>query len=518
MIGKAASTKSFNNTIQYLFKEIKQAKVVFGNFAEAVSKDININLIVSQFNRLSKLNPKIEKPCYHLKFSPAFDDSLTEEVWSELCSELLDELDLKNNQAIAVLHRDTKYPNSDKIREHLHIVVNKIDYRSHSSSSKLYYDYYRIEQFLREFEVRKNLTKVDFDYDAIMQEPKLNVENPAHLGDLLKSLDELDEVAENIKTRERELNGIDFISYGLTSASSISKLAIALMPKAKNIEQQQILEDVVKAANEIPVSEIATHDQKLLVAQLQKQIAPKDIFAFGFQAQKLLQNRKDEIEKLPNKTKEESFKDFNSIFEKVKKYLDTIGEMIDSLPDDYGIGTDFNPQIELLATPQQKTVSIVIDKRELYRAQTNQDGKWLEQMDLLSDRERNHLDRLPQNAEEVTRELAARKLSSLVARQLSTNKRREFTWTVSTEEGKKIIYAFNFASKSRQGITIVAKNREDREVFKSEIANNGIVNVLRNEIPTAHLETFAKWQIEQKSNKNQINEINDKKQNPKIRR
>ena len=124
LIGKVNRGGSFSSTIRYVLADKKKAKVVFANFVEALQD--NVDNIVETFNSQAIFNHRVKKPVYHLSVSPAINDSLSEVDWSELASGLIDELGLNNHQAIAVLHQDTYFPNSNKLRKHIHRVANAV--------------------------------------------------------------------------------------------------------------------------------------------------------------------------------------------------------------------------------------------------------------------------------------------------------------------------------------------------------------------------------------------------------
>ena len=124
MIGKVNRGQSFRSTIRYVLAATKKAKVVFANFVEALQG--NVERIIETFNSQAVFNHRVKKPVYHVSVSPAINDSLSDADWSELASGLIDELGLTNHQAFAVLHHDTYFPHSTKLRKHLHLVVNAV--------------------------------------------------------------------------------------------------------------------------------------------------------------------------------------------------------------------------------------------------------------------------------------------------------------------------------------------------------------------------------------------------------
>lgn len=124
MIGKVSRGSSFGSTLRYVMGAKKKAKVIFANFAEAFQSDIDA--IVSSFTNQAVVNSRVKKPVYHLSISPAIDDALSDSDWAELAEGVLEKLEMVNHQAIAVMHRDTYFPNTNKLRKHLHIVANAV--------------------------------------------------------------------------------------------------------------------------------------------------------------------------------------------------------------------------------------------------------------------------------------------------------------------------------------------------------------------------------------------------------
>jgi hypothetical protein len=274
-------------------------------------------------------------------------------------------------------------------------------------------------------------------------------------------------------------------------------------------------------AEKMPSDRTADLDQKFLLAELQEKIAPADIGEFNRQAQELLKSQIDENQKVLGGKKEKLRQDSNPIFERAQKYQQVVETIAAVLPDEYGINNS-NPQIQIVDTPQQKMISISVDNREIYRAETVEDSKWQEQINLLSDRQIDKLNRLPQNTEEVVQEYAGRRLASHLAQHMGANNQNQFLWKSTFKDGRQAAYLVNLVSRSREGIVIAVKDNGGLQVFKSEIANNGSVDVLENNIPQAHLKNFAEWvnknQHQQVDQLKKQNESQTQKQNPVLRR
>jgi hypothetical protein len=124
MIAKVSRGKSFSSTIRYVLGELKKPRIVFANFVEGFES--NVDKIIEKFSSQAAFNHRVTKPVYHVSISPAANDSLSDANWAELTSDFIAELELNHHDAIAVIHQDTFFPNSNKLRKHLHIVVNTV--------------------------------------------------------------------------------------------------------------------------------------------------------------------------------------------------------------------------------------------------------------------------------------------------------------------------------------------------------------------------------------------------------
>lgn len=124
MIGAIHRGKSFSSTLRYVLGEKKKPVVVFANLAEAYSP--SIEPLVKAFSNHAALHNQTKSPVYHLSVSPAINDSVSARNWHELSRSILKSLNLENHQAIAVLHQDTYFPDSNCLRPHIHIVANAV--------------------------------------------------------------------------------------------------------------------------------------------------------------------------------------------------------------------------------------------------------------------------------------------------------------------------------------------------------------------------------------------------------
>ncbi len=162
MIGKIGTGKSFRGCLDYLFEgrlqksrdlqrleaEKKKVEVIaynqcFGNRLE----------LIREFIEVSKLNPKVSKPVFHISISFAHSDSgkLDQQDKADMAEKLAGEFGFHNNQYVVITHQDTGH-------EHLHIVANRIGYDGRTASDSN--SYKRIAEYCRKMELEYKLTQV----------------------------------------------------------------------------------------------------------------------------------------------------------------------------------------------------------------------------------------------------------------------------------------------------------------------------------------------------------------------
>lgn len=162
MVGKIGTGKSFRGCLNYLFEgrlqksqdlqqleaEKKQVEVIaynqcFGNRLE----------LIREFVEVSKLNPNVSKPVFHISISFAHSDSgrLGLQDKADMAEKLANEFGFQSNQYVVITHRDTGH-------EHLHIVANRIGYDGRTASDSN--SYKRIAEYCRKMELEYKLTEV----------------------------------------------------------------------------------------------------------------------------------------------------------------------------------------------------------------------------------------------------------------------------------------------------------------------------------------------------------------------
>ena len=77
--------------------------------------------LISQFNEVRQLNPKLSSPVLHITLSLAPGEKLGKDKLMGIVEDCAKEMGFENNQFVAISHRDTNH-------QHLHIVANRIGF------------------------------------------------------------------------------------------------------------------------------------------------------------------------------------------------------------------------------------------------------------------------------------------------------------------------------------------------------------------------------------------------------
>ncbi|WP_373519849.1 mobilization protein MbpA [Pricia sp.] len=119
MIGKGKSIAHTGASIGYGWNQEKQAEVVYsqhlaGNDAKQITEEFNI---------IQEQNTRCQKNTLSFVLSPTREDGakLTKEKLNEMAQRFIKEMQLKERQAIAFVHRD-------KAHTHVHLYVNRIGF------------------------------------------------------------------------------------------------------------------------------------------------------------------------------------------------------------------------------------------------------------------------------------------------------------------------------------------------------------------------------------------------------
>ena len=119
MVGKITKGTSFNNALNYIIDQKKDAEIIA---SDGVSLD-SIGSIIDSFETQSSMRPGVSKPVYHisLSFHPKDKEKLNNELVTKIMNDYLAMMKLNNTQFIAVRHFDKDHP-------HIHLCINRIDY------------------------------------------------------------------------------------------------------------------------------------------------------------------------------------------------------------------------------------------------------------------------------------------------------------------------------------------------------------------------------------------------------
>lgn len=264
MIGKITIGKSFRGCIQYCLndkiQEQKQeqnmknrAEVLLFNQCYGNAKEL-----IQQFNEVRQLNPKLSKPVLHITLSLAPGENLEKNKLIEVAEECAKDLGFKNNQFLAVLHRDTTH-------QHLHIVANRIgfDKRTVNDSN----NYKKVATFCRKmglkYELKRVLNPPKFLSQEMRQIPRLDARKEAIKIDVTrcissaKNYTEFDSFMKQKNYQVIKSRGIAFIDskgvyvkgselgYSLAKIEKILELSVhqkqdlLLEPRQNNSVQKQ---------------------------------------------------------------------------------------------------------------------------------------------------------------------------------------------------------------------------------------------------------------------------------------
>jgi len=153
VIGKIIIGKSFNGCISYCLEDKKQKQATM-NRAEMLASNLCFGSkkeLISQFNEVRNLNPKLSKPVMHISLSLAPGEKLENNKLINLVNDCAEEIGFENNQFIAVSHNDTNH-------QHLHIVVNRVGFNGKTLSDSN--NYKKIANYCRKMEQKYCLQQV----------------------------------------------------------------------------------------------------------------------------------------------------------------------------------------------------------------------------------------------------------------------------------------------------------------------------------------------------------------------
>lgn len=166
MIGKVTLGASFYGCLSYCLEDKRelseeekqrlslQENLQHKNRAEIIDNSLcfgNKKELSEQFQDVTKLSKRVEKPVLHLTIRAAPGDQLTTDQWREVGRAAAQEFGLSDHQYVCILHKDTRQP-------HIHLVGNRVGYNGKVASDSN--SYARMAAFCRRLEKEYNLREV----------------------------------------------------------------------------------------------------------------------------------------------------------------------------------------------------------------------------------------------------------------------------------------------------------------------------------------------------------------------
>ncbi|MGB5634408.1 MAG: relaxase/mobilization nuclease domain-containing protein [Waterburya sp.] len=155
MIGNITTGKSFNQLLNYLYKEGQGASTVYKTVLGDTPREM-----ASEFNRIANRRPTTEKPCKHIICSFAPEDGEVSYITkADIAAEIVKKLGYTDNQYLVVEHdRQASHHNWQHRHDHIHIVINMIGYDGQRTND--YKDKSRLERILRQLEIKYKLKQI----------------------------------------------------------------------------------------------------------------------------------------------------------------------------------------------------------------------------------------------------------------------------------------------------------------------------------------------------------------------
>ncbi|WP_179414947.1 relaxase/mobilization nuclease domain-containing protein [Mucilaginibacter sp. E4BP6] len=254
MIGKIATGKSFRGCMQYLHEgrlqeneelqklemKKKQAEVIYYNQCFGNKKEL-----IRQFVEVSKLNPNVSRPVFHMSISLAHQDAnrLDRQDKADIAAALAQKFDFSDKQYVVITHADTGH-------EHLHIVANRIGYEGPTASDSN--SYKRMAEFCREMEHSYKLTQVLSPNKFLKQEQRVAQSQridqrkevlKQHLGQAIKQCTGIKQIAAYMEKQGYSVElgrGIAFTDAQVVRFKG-SQVGYSLADIEKKLKQEQQL-------------------------------------------------------------------------------------------------------------------------------------------------------------------------------------------------------------------------------------------------------------------------------------
>ncbi len=512
MIAKAHRGESFSQTVEYVLQEEKKPEIVYGNFPEAIASEPDVAEIARRFNNQAALNRRVEKPLYHVSISPDSTEDLNSVDWSELADDFVKKMRLESNLVLGVVHNDTYYPNTNKLRPHLHLVINTVNCQTNKCAD-LYYDYFMVENLLRDFEERfdKKQEVVDerkAELQNTIDEKSKNESDESDLqtlkADVLSDLERIDNLATQIETREPNINGLDLAAYALKSVSSVAKIAslfLDLISSKQDLEQESLkLNAVLERAKDLEQlnPQLLPSEDRFAIEEISVECLPEFIDKAErlIEQQRLLVSSSDKDRPRLASESDECTVEKDEVFDKFLSYFQTV-DSLNGQPNkkQYRVKGRTFGEVVLDNSRDNKGISIQIRSESVYSSRFEREKQqWSVAVDKLGENEKRLINQLPQSENEVRRRQNENYLADHLDREFDRpNAPGKITWFFG--EGERDFYDFYRQKDSNGKRLIKGVEAVDRNiVFKAEVSAKGAIDVTENNISTQRLEQFIKWQ------------------------
>ena len=475
-----------------------------------------------------------------------------------------------------------------------------------------YYDYYKIENFLRHFEREHNLTQLGFDetkfwsarnMEKNLSSPTTPTREQPNIGELLakqvSSKSEnllqpeaqelkgardvaswLHQEARHISSGEAVFDGLDLINLGM----EVAAIALEILARENNERHEKQLALIVSLSNQLdkfesqvfweqslvekeivpllnPIPPSATADDKNRESksntsnhQSMDKLSNQQIDSFiknaiNYLDQKttkleeslaiksndkkldrshldydkqlaLIQKRLNVIDaRLPKHSQKKSISAEN-LYTKILNYFHSVDEFTETAKKaKYRVSSQTCGSINLDSSENHQTLLLVKDDRIIYYAEKKNE-RWQEKENSLSSRQIEKLSRLPQSKEQVAEQYSTRYLANLLKDKLQESEQIEktITWKFNDENGKISSYSFQVAQTSNQKqISILGKSENQANIFTAKIDSDGIVDVVKNQIPLKRISQLIELQNQSTENQKQTKSNPEKLvKNPKL--
>lgn len=496
MIGKIHRGTDFYDLVSYVRREEKKAQTVYGNFWEAISPESSVQSIAKKFSNQATLNRRVKKPVYHVSISPSYEEASQMDAigWSEIAEQFVKKMNFEQNLVMGVVHNDTYFPNTNKLRPHLHLIVNTVNVKTNKCANT-YYDYFLVENLLRDIEEnlsmkREAQSKLEPDNLINRSGGEDKDRNSLEVEDkdksLLPEIENFDKLADKIGTHEPDINGLDITAYTITSISSLAKIAALFVEKARSQKKDEAasqLAYVVKKAEEL--EKLPHHESLKLPPVCVDEISIRCLPQFIADAEQYVA---EAIKIFPPGRSNEETQDENPVFGKFINYFHSIDDLNgESHKERYRVKGKKLGEVALDNSPETKKISIRVDEEIVYKSEfEHQNQQWLTSIDRLGEREKDLISELPQSPEGVRE----KHVETGFVKQINDLFDQENAFTIACQSKTETLKFDRL--KLSDGMTQIRgfKTAENELVFNARISLNKAVSVSKNQISTEQIEEF----------------------------